>query len=72
MAESARFDIIMCRNVLIYFDLPTRRDVLNRMLPHLATDGRLILGAPETVVGVTNEYTPDPQRTDSIFPPRTA
>ncbi|MGL4325043.1 MAG: CheR family methyltransferase [Beijerinckiaceae bacterium] len=54
------FDIIMCRNVLIYFDLPTRRDVLNRMLPHLAGDGRLILGAPETVVGVTHEYTPDP------------
>lgn len=55
-----QFDIIMCRNVLIYFDLPTRRDVLTRFLPHLPPDGRLVLGAPETVVGITQDFSPDP------------
>lgn len=58
--QLGQFDIIMCRNVLIYFDIPTRRDVLTRMLPHLPADGRLVLGAPETVVGITNDFSPEP------------
>ena len=54
------FDIIFCRNVLIYFDIATRRDVLTRMLPLLPPDGRLVLGAPETVVGITTDFSPEP------------
>ncbi|MGL4494950.1 MAG: CheR family methyltransferase [Beijerinckiaceae bacterium] len=55
-----QFDVILCRNVLIYFDLETRRDVLGRLKRQLASDGRLVLGAPETVIGVTRDFAPDP------------
>jgi chemotaxis protein methyltransferase CheR len=39
------FDIIYCRNVLIYFDAPTKGDVLARLSASLAPDGALLLGA---------------------------
>ena len=54
-----RFDIIFCRNVLIYFDLPTRARVLARLAQHIAPDGALILGAAETVLGLDSAFTPD-------------
>lgn len=47
-----RFDIILCRNVLIYFDLPTKSGVLDRMTKMLAPDGALLLGGAESVFGV--------------------
>ena len=47
------FDLILCRNVLIYFDDETKRDVLERVAARLAHDGRLILGGVETPVGLT-------------------
>ena len=46
-------DIVMCRNLLIYFDRPTQRDVLNRLCRHLRPGGYLILGHSEGVVGLT-------------------
>lgn len=52
------FDIIYCRNVLIYFDEATKRNILERMAPLLASDGYLLLGAAETVVGLTTAFTP--------------
>ena len=52
------FDLIFCRNVLIYFDCDTKADVLNRMAACLAPDGYLVLGAAETVLGVTNVFSP--------------
>ncbi len=52
------FDIIFCRNVLIYFDQPTKSAVLNRMAKTLAKDGTLFLGAAETVLGITDEFRP--------------
>ena len=50
------FDIIFCRNVLIYFDRPTKSDVLNRLARVLAPDGYLILGGPETTLGLCDAF----------------
>jgi len=50
------FDVIFCRNVLIYFDQPTKIDVLNRLARATASDGFLVLGAAETVVGLTDSF----------------
>lgn len=50
------WDLILCRNVLIYFDLPTKKGVLDRMARQLSPDGYLFLGSAETVVGVTESF----------------
>lgn len=50
------FDIIFCRNVLIYFDQATKIDVFNRMQRVTESDGFLFLGAAETVIGLTDAY----------------
>lgn len=54
-----QFDIVYCRNVLIYFDAPTKADVLQRIAKALAPDGALLLGAAETVIGLTEALVPD-------------
>jgi chemotaxis protein methyltransferase CheR len=46
------FEVILCRNVLIYFDEPTRRDVVRRLEQRLAPGGWLLLGAAENLYGV--------------------
>jgi len=53
-----QFDVIFCRNVLIYFDQPTKQMVLERMARQLAPDGFLYLGGAETVVGITDKFQP--------------
>jgi chemotaxis protein methyltransferase CheR len=50
------FDLIFCRNVLIYFDPETKIDVLDRLSRVIACDGYLVLGAAETVVGLTDSF----------------
>ncbi len=50
------FDLIFCRNVLIYFDQETKTDVLDRLGRLAAADGYLVLGAAETVVGLTESF----------------
>jgi chemotaxis protein methyltransferase CheR len=50
------FDLIFCRNVLIYFDQETKIDVLDRLSRVIAADGFLVLGAAETVVGLTDSF----------------
>ncbi len=52
------FDIVFCRNVLIYFDQPTKAAVLDRLARVMARDGYLMLGAAETVVGLTGAFKP--------------
>ncbi|MFC4169966.1 CheR family methyltransferase [Teichococcus aestuarii] len=49
-----RFDVIFCRNVLIYFDPPTKGKVMNALAAQLAPDGVLYLGGAETVLGLTD------------------
>lgn len=50
------FDLIFCRNVLIYFDQETKIDLLNRLARVIASDGFLVLGAAESVVGLTDSF----------------
>ncbi len=50
------FDLVFCRNVLIYFDPSTKVDVLDRLARATASDGYLVLGAAETVVGLTDSF----------------
>jgi chemotaxis protein methyltransferase CheR len=52
------FDLVFCRNVLIYFDQETKVAVLNRLARQMPADGFLILGAAETVVGLTDAFKP--------------
>jgi chemotaxis protein methyltransferase CheR len=56
------FDLVFCRNVLIYFDQPTKIDVLDRMAKSMQPDGYLVLGAAETVVGLTDTFRPVPDQ----------
>ncbi len=52
------FDMVFCRNVLIYFDQETKIGVLNRLARQMPDDGFLVLGAAETVVGLTDAFKP--------------
>lgn len=52
------FDVIYCRNVLIYFDQPTKTRVLEAMSHVLAPDGVLFLGGAETVLGISDRFKP--------------
>ncbi len=52
MAGMGTFDIIFCRNVLIYFDAPKKSLVLNALSSALAPDGALLLGSAESVMGL--------------------
>jgi chemotaxis protein methyltransferase CheR len=61
-AHLGMFDVVFCRNVLIYFDQDTKVDVLNRIARILQPDGYLVLGAAETVVGLTDCFKPLPER----------
>lgn len=55
-----KFDVIFCRNVLIYFDQETKGKILERISQLLAPDGYLFLGAAETVIGITDAFKPMP------------
>ena len=57
-AQLGYFDVVFCRNVLIYFDQPTKIAVLERMARVIEPDGYLVMGAAETVVGLTNSFRP--------------
>ena len=61
-AALGMFDIVFCRNVLIYFDPQTKTDVLDRLARIVAPDGFMLLGAAETVVGLTDAFQPMPDK----------
>ena len=55
-----RFDVVFCRNVLIYFDQPTKAKVLAGIAEQMHPDGVLYLGGAETVLGVSDRFEPVP------------
>jgi chemotaxis protein methyltransferase CheR len=65
------FDIIFCRNVLIYFDQDTKTNVFGRLARMIEPDGFLMLGAAETVVGLTEAFKPYPDKR-GLYSPNTA
>jgi len=57
---AASFDILLCRNVLLYFCENRRRTVFARLAGAAAPDAVLMLGAGETVIGQTEAFVADP------------
>ena len=56
------FDLVFCRNVLIYFDQHTKAGIFDRLSKMLEPDGVLALGAAESVVGISDAFKPYPER----------
>jgi len=67
-SQLGTFDLIFCRNVLIYFDAETKINVLNRLARIIAPDGYLVLGAAETVVGLTDRFKMVPDKRGLYVP----
>lgn len=65
-----QFDVVFCRNVLIYFDQPTKSQVLERISHVMADDGVLYLGGAETVLGITERFEPMPNERGLYRPVR--
>ena len=55
-AALGHFDVVFCRNVLIYFDQATKGQVLARIAQIMPADGFLYLGGAETVLGVSDSF----------------
>jgi chemotaxis protein methyltransferase CheR len=63
LSPLGQFDVVFCRNVLIYFDQPTKTLVLEAIAKLIPPDGVLYLGGAETVLGITDKFKPvDGQR----------
>ena len=59
-ASLGSFDVVFCRNVLIYFDTDTKTRILDGVAKVLAADGHLYLGGAETVLGISSRFQPVP------------
>ena len=61
-SQLGTFDVVFCRNVLIYFDQDTKINIFGRLAKAMEGDGFLVLGAAETVVGLTDVFKPFPDK----------
>jgi len=55
-ASLGKFDVIFCRNVLIYFAPNLKSEIMSRMAQNLKPNGYLILGGSETISGYSDEF----------------
>ena len=55
-SQLGTFDIVLCRNVLIYFDQPTKTRILQGIAKRIAPDGALLLGGAESVFGLCDAF----------------
>ncbi|HEY8578600.1 MAG TPA: protein-glutamate O-methyltransferase CheR [Beijerinckiaceae bacterium] len=62
LSRLGSFDLVLCRNVLIYFDLETKKQVLERLAGALSPDGVLLLGAAESTIGLSRSLAAAPNR----------
>ena len=60
LSPLGHFDVVYCRNVLIYFDQPTKAAILEKTSRLLPDDGVLFLGGAETVLGISDKFKPMP------------
>jgi chemotaxis protein methyltransferase CheR len=68
----AAFDLIFLRNLLIYFNVETKRSVLQGVRRLLQPDGWLFLGSAETTIGIDESYTRVPAGKTSAYRHRAA
>ncbi len=68
-ASLGRFDVIFCRNVLIYFSEESKRDILDRLAQALNPDGYLILGSSESPGGYSDRYRTERLPLGAVFRP---
>jgi chemotaxis protein methyltransferase CheR len=66
-----QFDVVFLRNVLIYFDVETKRSVLQRVANVMRPDGWLFLGAAETTIGIDDRWERVPAGRTSAYRLRT-
>ncbi len=57
-AALGKFDVVFCRNVLIYFDQETKKEIFEKIAKVMPPDGFLLLGASETTIGLTERFKP--------------
>jgi chemotaxis protein methyltransferase CheR len=65
-------DVVFCRNVLLYFDPPTKAHILDRLADTLAPDGYLVVGTAELPHEVTDTFEPLPGSRGLYIKPETA
>ena len=68
--ELGSLDLILVRNVLIYFETAMKASILDRMKRLLRPDGVLVLGTAESTMGLTDEFVPRLIGRTTVFEPR--